>query len=217
MARQYAQLNLSIWDDDDWLDLTPGAQHLYVTLLAHPTLSFAGVADWRPGRLMAMSKRWGTEAFYKAAFELSDAHYIVIDTLTEEVLLRSFLRHDKVLKQPRLAVSVTKAFSQIASRKLRQSVVFELRRLMTEPGTVGLPCWNDERMLNLLAQEAVDSRTISTDFDVTFDADFGVGLGQTTTNVSGSPTPSPTPTPGNLHPDSKHSRDLSTVEGGDDW
>lgn len=215
MARQFAQVNLSIWDDDDWLDLTPGAQHLYLTLLAHPTLSFAGVADWRPGRIMAMSKRWGAEAFYKAAFELSDAHYIVIDSSTEEVLLRSFLRHDKVLKQPRLAVSVTKAFSQIASRKIRQAVVFELQRLMREQPE--LTCWNDERMLNVAAQEAVDSRTLDTDFEVTYDPILGVGLGQTMTNVSGLPTPAPSPTPDNLHPIGKRSNATSPVEGGDDW
>jgi len=215
MARQFAQVNLSIWDDDDWLDLTPGAQHLYLTLLAHPTLSFAGVADWRPGRIMAMSKRWGAEAFYKAAFELSDAHYIVIDSSTEEVLLRSFLRHDKVLKQPRLAVSVTKAFSQIASRKIRQAVVFELQRLMREQPE--LTCWNDDRMLNVAAQEAVDSRTLDTDFDVTYDPTLGVGLGQTMTNVSGLPTPAPSPTPGNLHPAAKRSAAASPVEDGDDW
>lgn len=214
MARQFAQVNLSIWDDDDWLDLTPGAQHLYLTLLAHPTLSFAGVADWRPGRIMAMSKRWTAEAFYKAAFELSDAHYIVIDAGTEEVLLRSFLRHDAVLKQPRLAVSVTKAFSMIASRKLRQAVVFELQRLMRDEPA--LKCWSDQRMLNVAAQEAVDSRTLDTDFEVTYDPTLGVGLGQTLGNVSGLPTPSPSPSPGNLHPALKASG-LGTDVDGDEW
>ena len=36
--RNYAQLNIAIWNDDDFRALTPQAQHLYFLLLSHPTL-----------------------------------------------------------------------------------------------------------------------------------------------------------------------------------
>ena len=46
--RDYAQVRLSIWNDDDFRELSPAAQWLYFLLLTHPTLTSAGVGDWRP-------------------------------------------------------------------------------------------------------------------------------------------------------------------------
>ncbi len=43
MAKEYGQLRHDIWSDDDWLNLTVPAQHLYMTLLADPTLNYCGV------------------------------------------------------------------------------------------------------------------------------------------------------------------------------
>jgi hypothetical protein len=40
--RDHARVNLDIWGDDDWRDLTPPAQHLYFTLYTDPELSFCG-------------------------------------------------------------------------------------------------------------------------------------------------------------------------------
>lgn len=210
MARQYAQVAHAIWNDDDWLDLSPGAQHLYLMLLSHPTLSYAGVMDWRPGRLMQRAKGWTPDTFFPAAFELSDAHYIVVDTSSEEVLIRTFLRHDSVLTQPRLAVSVTKAFGAISSRKIRGVVVWELNRLQLDRPS--LKCWEDDRMLGLLGQEAVDSRTLDTDFDVVPGDALGVHLAQTLGNVSGSPTTSTSTSTSNKQHWAEHFRGGVAVE-----
>jgi hypothetical protein len=55
VAREYAQIKLAIWADDDWRDLTPLSRYLYLTLLTSPTLTHCGTADWRPARLSALN------------------------------------------------------------------------------------------------------------------------------------------------------------------
>lgn len=132
MARDRANINTNIWVDNDWRGLDDDEQRLYMLLMTHPTLSYAGVADWRPGRLAAMSRSGSRERVELAAKGLQSQRFVFIDDDTEEILIRSFLRHDGLLKQPKLAVSMANAFGSIASNEVRMVVVHELKRLHDE-------------------------------------------------------------------------------------
>lgn len=105
MTSDRAYINRGIWNDADHRNLSLEAQHLYYMLLTHPTLSYVGVVDWRPKRLLPFAKGLTIPRIEVAAAELSDGLYIVIDTDTEEVLIRSWVKHDGVLKQPRCSWS----------------------------------------------------------------------------------------------------------------
>ena len=48
MARSYAQLTTAGLTDPDWLDLTDGAQWLYVVLLRQARLTMWGTGDLLP-------------------------------------------------------------------------------------------------------------------------------------------------------------------------
>lgn len=132
MARDHARIHLSIWSDDDWRDLTPTAQWLYLHLLSSPTLNYAGVADWRPNRIMHMAQGWTADVFDRAASLLETTGYVVIDRDSEEVLIRSFLRHDGILSKPNVAIAFCKAWQGIASRVIRGVITWELIRLETD-------------------------------------------------------------------------------------
>lgn len=148
MARDRAQVKLTIWEDEDFRALTVGAQHLYFHLMTSLKLDYAGVTDWRPGRIAAHASDWTTEDVVSAAKELAEARFIVIDESTEEVLLRSFIRHDGILENPNLAVAMRKAWAACASSRLRAVVLFELHRLNDEqPEMKGWP-----RVSDLLAK-----------------------------------------------------------------
>lgn len=198
MAREHARVWLSIWLDEDFRALTPPAQHLYFVLLTSPDLSYCGVADWRPGRIAARSGSWQVPQLAAAAAELSKARFVVIDESTEEVLLRSFVRHDGVMKESRMAVSMVKAFAAVASTTLRGVVVHELRRLHDEEPklngwltTAGKP----GQALDLLPLTPI----AAADLDPYLPVGLGVGLAQTPDgiwgSVSGSTSPAPTPAP----------------------
>lgn len=176
MAKSFAQVRPDIWNDDDFRALTPGAQHLYFMMMTDPGLSYAGVADWKPNRIVPRSAEWSVQAVMLAAGELSYAHFLVFDQDTEEVLVRSFMRHDGLLKQPRMAVSVAKAFGTIGSNKLRAVVVHELLRLKRESPT--LEGWEKPLMKTVLRQNAVDAKTLDTDLEMPQGVDFGVRLPQ---------------------------------------
>lgn len=132
MAREYARIRLSIWADSDFRKLSDPAQALYFRLLSSPTMSLCGVADWRPNRLAALTKGMTPAKVEKAADELRDNGYIVTDDATEEVLVRSFVRHDGLVKTPNIAASMAKDYAGTFSEKLRGVIIHELQRLYSD-------------------------------------------------------------------------------------
>lgn len=154
MARDRASLRIDLWADEDWRKLSMGAQHLYMLILSHSTLSYAGVADWRPGRLAALTAGRTTDDIRRDAQELSGASFIYADEMTEEVLIRSFLRHDGVIKHPRLHVSMAKDYAGISSDAIRAFIAFEAQKLSREYPELAL--WEDGRVQTILKATARD-------------------------------------------------------------
>lgn len=174
MARDRANINTGIWNDADYRQLTPAAQWLYFLLMTHPTLTYVGVADWRPKRITPFAAGLTAGFIEDAASELSAGRYIVIDEDTEEVLVRSFVKHDGILKQPRLAVSMANAYAQTASNSIRGVVVHELRK--QREAQPELQCWADKRVADILSQPSVSPSDLPT-FGDGFTPDFGDGFG----------------------------------------
>lgn len=132
MARDRANINTNIWTDTHWRALTSEQQWLYELLLTHPELNYTGVADWRPGRLAQYASDKSRQDIERIGAELQAERFVFIDEDTEEVLVRSFLRHDGLLKQPRLSVSMVNAFGAVASKSIREVIVHEMKRLYSE-------------------------------------------------------------------------------------
>lgn len=205
MARERASINIDIWSDDDFRDLTAPAQSLYFKLITHPKLDYCGVTDFHPGRLAAMSREMTADDVMIAAQELSERFFIVVDQGTDEVLVRSFVRWDGLLKQPRLAVSAAKAYGAIASNKIRAVVVHELLRYKRE--NPDLAAWEKPQVKTILRQTAVAVRETVTDLEWSFmeplgrryaerygqrsDETFGRPTGSATTSTSTSTSTAP--------------------------
>lgn len=128
MAREYAKVFVSIWDDPDFLALTSPAQALYFRLLTDATLSMCGVADWRPNRIAKATAGATAASVRKAGEELEEHRFIVTDDDTEEVLLRSFVRHDGVLKSPNFVKAMVAAWRATGSPAIRSAVSVEIRK-----------------------------------------------------------------------------------------
>lgn len=148
MARDRANINTGIWTDDHWRTLTRDQQWLYEMILTHPELSYAGVADWRPGRLAQFAAGTTRRDIERLGAELQAERFIFIDEETEEVLIRSFTRHDGLLKQPKLTVSMVNAYGAIASNEIRQVFIYELRRLHREYPE--MKAFENQKVLDLL-------------------------------------------------------------------
>lgn len=159
MARDYAKFNVEIWNDADFRALPAAAQHLYIMIWTHVTLSYCGVADWRPVRLAALAEDLTVEHVEATATILEDRRFLIIDRDTEEVLVRSWVRFDGLMRQPRLAVSFARAYQAVTSRPLREVVVYEALKLQTlEPD---LPAWGKPEVLAVLTSVSAKPPSVS--------------------------------------------------------
>ena len=137
MARAYARFKISIWSDPDWRAMSIIAQGFYTSLVTDPGISMAGIVDWRPNRLAHRSFGATAETIRAAAAELQDglkadgsgpARFVIVDEDTEEILVRSFVRHDELLKSPNMTTAMCNAHGAIGSPLLQSWVAWEAWR-----------------------------------------------------------------------------------------
>ncbi len=133
MAREHARLWLDINSDDDFEALPFDAQGFYTrVVLTLDDLSYCGVARWLPKKLTTKAPDLPLPRILTAAHHLEVGRYCLFDLNTEEVLARSYVRRDELLRNPKMAAAVIKAYSGIASKQLRAAVVDEIRRVRDE-------------------------------------------------------------------------------------
>lgn len=145
MARIFAKIKCGIWTDDDFLDLEPEERSLLIASWSRPEVNNAGVAPWRPDEMTHLISRHATaDDVRRVGAALQEKRYLLIDERTREVLMRSYVRHDDVVRQPKLAVAFVAAFESIKSPVLKQTIANELHRLKAEAHE---DCQGDEKLL----------------------------------------------------------------------
>lgn len=193
MAREYARWRLSMWDDDDYTDLSPEAQHLYGVLVNEPALSSCGRADWRPARLLPKARGWRLETVLRAAAELENRRFVLFDLDTEEALVRGYIRNDELLRNPKMALSVIKSYGALASRKLRAVVISELKRAREDQSEYS--SWTSplskEQLARLLTRPDLESVPYTNVF--TFDNGNENTNDPAVSNTNGTPIPTGVP------------------------
>lgn len=194
MPRDHARVNVTIWGDPAFRDLPPSAQHLYLALWTSPELTYCGTHDWRPARLSGLAAGWTRQDIDDAADCLAARHFLVIDHDREEALIRSWIRWDGLMKQPRMAISCVTAYAAVSSATLRQVIVHQLHGERDRQPT--LTCWSDPRVQEVLTHPSVSAKDLPTPTDPFGDGfrdGFAPGLAQTQSKVSVPPTPAPSP------------------------
>lgn len=135
MARTHARLLCSVWDDVDYRSMGLELQGLFNALLAYPKISWCGVIDYMPRRLMRIDPALTEESLWEKLARLHNYRAIQIDTDTDELLVRTFVKHDGVMKHPNVAKAMGKAIGEMESELLRDVLMHELGKLyIEEPG-----------------------------------------------------------------------------------
>lgn len=161
MPRDRANIRTDIWGDSDWRQLSFGAQWLYNYVLTHGTLNAVGVADWRPARAQGVAAGLTRPILNAFVRELTDAFFLVLDEHTEEVLVRSFFRHDGILTNPNMLATIKRDFAAVSSPLLLGVIAHEANRLRTEyPDgiTKKFNPWDRSELTTLLKSNQVDAR-----------------------------------------------------------
>lgn len=155
MARDHARILTAIWRDPDFRALDVNAQHTYLAVVSQEALSYAGVLDYRPGRLAALSKGNTGSKVERAVRALVASRFVVLDAQTEELLARSYVRYDGVLDRPNMGKAVGRALDKIVSLPVRTAVLAELGRHYADKpnlsGWTGLADVNADAMNHITA------------------------------------------------------------------
>lgn len=140
MAREHGRVMVAVWSDPDWISLSEAAQRAYILALTQPDLSYAGVLATRYKRWSALSSTSSIGKIRRAFRELEDAGYLMTDDDTEEMWIRTFVKHDGVLTVPNVTRAMVKAYRVIQSPRIKAAFVDEL---VSEFKRTGL--WGESR------------------------------------------------------------------------
>lgn len=134
MARKYANILTAIWRKEEFRALTAEEQRVYLQLTSQPDISAAGVLPLSLTRWSAQARNT-TPATVMAAIEgLARGRFVMYDTRTEELLVRSFIRWDGGYTNSKRKPVIREAVQEVESPMIRRALAAELRRL-------GLPDW----------------------------------------------------------------------------
>lgn len=132
MARDHARIFTAIWSDPEFKRLEKDPQRMYFVLVSQHRLTYAGVLDYLPARLASLAADDGIEAVEKAVAALEATRFVVVDQDTQEILVRSFVRHDGLLATPNMVKAMLKDRDGIISESLREALDDELARAYEE-------------------------------------------------------------------------------------
>lgn len=126
MPRSEARLQFSIWDGLD--SLSDAGKLAYLVILTEEHVTQCGSGPLRKS-MWGKRLRWEPSKLDDALAEVDRERYVLVDEDTEELLVRSFLRGDKVDRQPRVLQAALKSAVLIQSKRLRAALAEELRKL----------------------------------------------------------------------------------------
>lgn len=128
MARDHARIKTSRQRDPDWRGLSVNAQWAYDAITTSEGLSYVGVVDYRPGRIAALAKGQTAKKVEAAVKELEAERFVVVDYQTEELLIRTYVRHDGVLARINMGKAMGRSLAKVVSLDVREAILVELAR-----------------------------------------------------------------------------------------
>lgn len=156
MARTEARISVEIWDDPQFLALSPAAQRMFMFLLSQRDLAHTGVLPLRDRRWAKSAAGMTLGDVESALKELAEARFVVVDEDAMELLIRSFMRGDKVYRQPQVMRAARDQLAMVTSQQIRAELAVELRRIAQFAGLHEASAQTIASMLESLGHPAHD-------------------------------------------------------------
>lgn len=128
MARSFGRVLASIWDDEDFRDLSTTSRLMYLFLLSQTDLEHSGIIPLR-------IKRWSRatdiplEDVAASLKELGEARFVVMDETEGELLVRSLIRRDEIWRQPNVFKAAAASARASKSPTIKAALYAEVSRL----------------------------------------------------------------------------------------
>jgi hypothetical protein len=124
VARSYGAVKVSVWEvTSEFRQLSPAAQWGYMMLISQPQLNNLGVLPYAPEKWHRFAAGMTLDELRRILQELADNRYVVIDETTDELLVRTFIKHDKVWAQPKLITNARRVIREVESEVIRDTLV----------------------------------------------------------------------------------------------
>lgn len=165
MARTHARILTAIWRDEEFRALPIAPQHAYFTVLSQQDLTHAGVVDYRPGRIGSLALDNNAKKVEAAVTRLGQKRFVLVDRDTEELMVRTFIRHDQVLNLENMGKACARAFDTVVSLRIRGAIFEELGRLYGDKpklkGWIGFADHNPDAFERVIAMSSTVPLPIS--------------------------------------------------------
>lgn len=129
MAHEFARYMTSTHRDPDWTSLTTLQHDCYMALLCSEDISWAGVVPYAPLRFSGFASDLTARKITRTWQELDEAGLLVVDKGSAEILARTFVKHDGVIKKPNITKAFCTAYLKVRSDKIRSALDTELWKL----------------------------------------------------------------------------------------
>lgn len=133
MPRTHGRILVTIWSDKEFLALSTEAQRFYMLVLSQSKLSYCGVLPYTPRRWALLAANDTLKGVLRAVKEGVERRYVVVDENTEELWIRTFVKHDGLLKSPNLVKAMWKDFAEVQSSAIRDGFLKGLPEGFQEP------------------------------------------------------------------------------------
>lgn len=157
--RDYANITTAIWRDGRFRALPSGPQRTYLMLITQEDISGAGT-------LPLTTRRWASNAADTTRDDierdlkvLEAAEFVFVDEDEEELLVRSFVKHDKGYSNPKRRPVILAAALAIRSLKLRHVLWPEMQRLGLGDSLPSLPETSMDSLSGRQSDRHPDSHT----------------------------------------------------------
>jgi hypothetical protein len=128
-TRAFARVTTDFHDEPSIRNLTPDQQWAYDVVYKRPDLSRCGVVAYTPRRWAKFAKGMTETKLRRLYDQLANTRHIVLDDDTEELLIRTYVRHDGLLTQPNVVAAMVSDYRLISSSVIKTAFLIEMRRI----------------------------------------------------------------------------------------
>lgn len=126
MARSHGILKTTIWEaTSEFRQLTLNGQWCYAMLVSQPQINNCGAVPYVPEKWVRFANGLDRDTLNQSLLELRARLFIVVDEDTGELLVRTFIKHDRIWKQPNLITAARREYAAIESQLLREILLHQ--------------------------------------------------------------------------------------------
>lgn len=192
MARSLGIVKVTIWEpESEFRLLSKEAQRAYLLLLSQPQINNCGVLPYTPERWARMAADDTTADVETAIAELVEHRFVLVDYDPGELLVRTFVKHDRIASQPKLVKAAQREFQHIESDSIRDVLRRAHPELFSRQAIVA------GHVLEGVSLPLSEGVTVPLSEGVSLGVREGVSepLGARATRVGAVPSPYPNPPP----------------------